>query len=136
VFVGKKQPLPHEFSSDEIRAIANYLAINKMPDKLFEYSIEEIQVPIQSDDGSSTTQERKIGQCSEKQRVFQTLTQQPGCVLNQWQDWMTDYKNVWSLMAIFDIEQHDTHNVRCGTQSGEGATIPTVIQTTGSEIRC
>lgn len=86
--------------SQHFYVAANYVAVSRTPLKVYIYGIEYGTVSsIKSEQQSEAEEGRKVGQRSEKARIFEVLgSRSPLCKI----PWATDYEQLWTLQRIPD----------------------------------
>ncbi|OQO06509.1 hypothetical protein B0A48_08292 [Cryoendolithus antarcticus] len=106
--------------------ITNYVAIDAIPSKLYEYSIAYADIPIPSSTPSDTATFREITQASQKRLIFRALRELNGSPLHAKVDWATDYVLLWSLTELSPASVIDLSYVK---QGGSTLTVPSVTFT-------
>jgi len=105
--------------------VTNYVAVNAMPNELFEYRVEPIKaLEKQSDKEDSVPKEREISRRSEKRRIFEALRLRPELGLSNSQDWATDLDSIWSIRRLFTGDFCDIQDLTYVKQSGREASLP------------
>ncbi|KAH9842269.1 Protein argonaute-3 [Teratosphaeria destructans] len=74
----------------------NYVAVEKVPLKLYEYTVKYVSASQRKDSGEET--EVEVKRLSEKQRVWEAL--KTDAVFADRKDWATDLSTVWSLTPL------------------------------------
>nr|OQO17558.1 hypothetical protein B0A51_13610 [Rachicladosporium sp. CCFEE 5018] len=110
----------------EFSVITNYVAIDKTPTKLYEYSVQYADIPMPSATPSGPARSRQITQASQKRLIFRALSGLDSSPLHQKHDWATDYTMLWSRTQL---SYTTVSNLSYIKQGGSSLTIPSVTFT-------